>query len=103
MEKRIAHYPLTELQTQIQRIGQQAFTRTAVRGGLDMGLDIADMLAVIAGLTHSDLYKSMTTYNDHTIWQDVYHATVSAGGKTKTAYIKLTMRDNVPVVQFKEK
>ena len=30
------------------------------------------MLAVVMALTATDFYKSMTTYADHTIWQDVY-------------------------------
>lgn len=103
MEKKAAHYPLAELQAQIQRLGQLAFTRTALQGGADMGLEVGEMLAVIASLTRRHLYKSMTTLADHRVWQDVYHAEVEVEGELKTAYIKLTLRDNMPVVQFKEK
>jgi len=42
----------------------------------------------------------MTTYADHRIWQDVYHAATPA---RKDAYIKITLRDAAPVIQFKEK
>lgn len=42
----------------------------------------------------------MTTHADHKTWQDVYHADTPAG---KKAYIKITMRDEAPVIQFKEK
>ena len=42
----------------------------------------------------------MTTYADHTIWQDVYHAATPV---KSDADIKITMRANAPVVQFKEK
>ena len=58
------------------------------------------MLAVIAALTRRDFYKSMTSYADHHIWQDVYHAATPV---RKEAYIKITLRDAAPVIQFKEK
>jgi motility quorum-sensing regulator/GCU-specific mRNA interferase toxin len=54
-----------------------------------MGLTSSEMLAVIAGLTRRDFYKSMTSDADHRIWQDVYHAATPA---RKQAYIKVTMR-----------
>ncbi|WP_404831100.1 type II toxin-antitoxin system MqsR family toxin [Endozoicomonas euniceicola] len=44
------------------------------------------------------LYKSMTTYANHKIWQDVYRPT-SSGGEV---YLKLTVTDDVLVVSFKE-
>lgn len=72
-----------------------------------MGLTSADMLSVVAGLSSASLrrggnfFKAMTTYADHTIWQDVYHADTPIG---KVAYIKITERsDGAPVIQFKEK
>lgn len=65
-----------------------------------MGLTSREMLAVIASLTRREFYKSMTSYADHRIWQDVYHAPTPTG---KEAYIKLTMRDAAPVIQFKER
>jgi len=64
-----------------------------------MGVTTAEMLAVIASLARHDFYKSMTTYADHRIWQDVYHATTPAN---KDAYIKITSRGTAPIVQFKE-
>jgi motility quorum-sensing regulator/GCU-specific mRNA interferase toxin len=45
-------------------------------------------------------FKSMTTNNDHRVWQDVYYATCPNG---KTAYIKLTLQTGAVVIQFKEK
>ena len=65
-----------------------------------MGLTSAEMLAVIASLSRRDFYKSMTTFSDHRVWQDVYHAATSV---RKSAYIKITMRDATPVIQFKER
>lgn len=65
-----------------------------------MGLTLTEMLAVIACLTRRDFYKSMTAFADHRVWQDVYHATTPV---RKDAYIKITLRDSAPVIQFKEK
>jgi motility quorum-sensing regulator/GCU-specific mRNA interferase toxin len=59
-----------------------------------------DMLAVVAGLSRREFYKSMTTLADHRIWQDVYHADTPM---KKLVHIKLTLRDGAPVIQFKEK
>jgi motility quorum-sensing regulator/GCU-specific mRNA interferase toxin len=42
----------------------------------------------------------MTTYADHRVWQDVYDAATPV---RKNAYIKVTLRDAAPVIQFKEK
>ena len=49
-------------------------------------------------LTSKDFYKSMTTHNDHTVWQDVYRPTTDAG----EVYLKLTVMDDVLIVSFKE-
>jgi motility quorum-sensing regulator/GCU-specific mRNA interferase toxin len=84
----------------VGRLGAAAFTKAAPDGGREMGLTSDEMLAVIAALTRRDFYKSMTTYADHRIWQDVYHAATPVG---KQAHIKVTMRDVAPVIQFKEK
>jgi motility quorum-sensing regulator/GCU-specific mRNA interferase toxin len=64
-----------------------------------MGLTTAEMLAVIASLSRRDFRKSMTTYKDHRVWQDVYQAATPV---RKDAYIKVTLRDTAPVIQFKE-
>jgi len=37
-----------------------------------LGFGYSEMLAVVLALKPADFYKSMTTYADHTIWQDVY-------------------------------
>ena len=55
---------------------------------------------MIGSLTLRDFYKSMTTLADHRVWQDVYHSATPVG---KEAYIKITLRDSAPVIQFKEK
>jgi motility quorum-sensing regulator/GCU-specific mRNA interferase toxin len=48
----------------------------------------------------ASLPETMTTYADHRVWQDVYHAATPV---RKEAYIKITLRDAAPVIQFKER
>ena len=47
------------------------------------------------------LYKSMTTYSDHRVWQDVYVIKIYG----TESYIKVTYRPGggPPVISFKEK
>ena len=100
MEKRTPHYDLGRVQLEVARLGPAAFTKTALDGGRTMGLTTVEMLAVIASLSRREFYKSMTTYADHRVWQDVYHAATPA---RKDAYIKITLRGTAPVIQFKER
>ncbi|HUC61561.1 MAG TPA: type II toxin-antitoxin system MqsR family toxin [Alphaproteobacteria bacterium] len=100
MEKRRPHYDLARVQADVARLGAAAFTKTAMDGGRTMGLTTAEMLAVIASLSQRDFYKSMTSYADHRLWQDVYRSATPA---RKDAYIKISMRGAALVIQFKER
>jgi motility quorum-sensing regulator/GCU-specific mRNA interferase toxin len=100
VEKRSPHYDLARVQADVARLGAAAFSKTALDGGRAMGLTSAEMLTVMASLRRRDFYKSMTTYADHRVWQDVYHAATPV---RKEAYIKITLRDTVLVIQFKER
>jgi motility quorum-sensing regulator/GCU-specific mRNA interferase toxin len=99
VEKRTPHYDLVRVQADVVRLGAAAFTRSALDGGRTMGLTSTEMLWVIASLSRREFYKSMTTYADHRVWQDVYHAATPV---RRDAYIKITLRDAAPVIQFKE-
>jgi motility quorum-sensing regulator/GCU-specific mRNA interferase toxin len=101
MEKKRAHYSLSDIQHVVEVRGVNAFTATALTGAAALGLSHVQAVAVVLELKQKNLYKSMTTHRDHTIWQDVYHATLSTGF---VAYIKVTLRENGTVmIQFKEK
>ena len=49
-------------------------------------------------LTTADFYKSMTTFSDHHVWQDVYRPSTIFG----EIYLKLMVIDDVLIVSFKE-
>jgi motility quorum-sensing regulator/GCU-specific mRNA interferase toxin len=91
---------LALVQGEVARLGAAAFTKTVLDGGRLMGLTAAEMLAVIAALSRRNFYKAMTTFADHRVWQDVYHAPTPV---KRDAYIEIALRANAPVIPFKEK
>lgn len=96
MEKRRPHCRLAVVKALVEA-GKVRTTASAIAGAEALGLSRADVVGVVLGLTPADFYKSMTTYADHTIWQDVYHPRTPAGD----VYLKLTVLDDVLVVSFK--
>ncbi|THF50149.1 type II toxin-antitoxin system MqsR family toxin [Allorhizobium terrae] len=99
-EKKIAHYHLDNVFACIEADNVRA-TNSAYDGADDLGIETLDaMCAVIKKLTIKDFYKSMTTHNDRTIWQDVYRPFID---EQTQAYIKLTITNGLLIVSFKEK
>ena len=97
MEKSVPHCKLTIVKALVEA-GKVRATRSARLGATALGMELADMLAVVNALTTADFFKSMTTFDDHTIWQDVYRPRTHAGD----VYLKLTVIDDVLIVSFKE-
>ena len=97
MEKSIPHCKLSAVKALLET-GKSRVTRTARTGASTLGFDYPGMLAVVSALLPSDFYKSMTTYEDHTVWQDVYHPVTPLGD----VYLKLTVVDDLLIVSFKE-
>lgn len=80
MEKQTPHRPLAVVSTPCGtgKSAHHPFSRT---GATAMGMDYRDMLETVKALTPADFYKSMTTYADHKIWQDVYRPSTPVGGE----------------------
>jgi len=97
MEKRTPHCALSIIHKLVVA-GRVRTTQTARAGAVALGFSYSEMLAVVLALEPADFYKSMTTYADHTIWQDVYRPKTRAGD----VYLKLTVIDDVLIVSFKE-
>ena len=97
MEKRTPHYKLNIIKALIQE-GQITTTLSAKQGASALGLTYDGLLDIVRSLEPTDFYKSMTTYANHRIWQDVYRPRVDIAD----LYIKLTVSDKVVVVSFKE-
>jgi motility quorum-sensing regulator/GCU-specific mRNA interferase toxin len=71
MEKNTPHCKLSAVNALIEA-GRVNATASAFNGARELGInDLAGMCAVVMSLTPADFYKSITTYADHRIWQDV--------------------------------
>jgi motility quorum-sensing regulator/GCU-specific mRNA interferase toxin len=97
MEKRTPHCPLSRVKELIQE-GKVRATYSSRLTATALGFDLQGMIGVVSLLTMKDFYKSMTTYADHRVWQDVYHPITKSGA----VYLKLTVIDDVLIVSFKE-
>ncbi|NHV25170.1 type II toxin-antitoxin system MqsR family toxin [Burkholderia sp. D-99] len=98
MEKRRPHCKLPHVKALVES-GQVRFTTSAVFGARQLGFTEREALDVVMSLSDLDFHKSMTTYADHTIWQDVYRPLTVRGD----VYLKLTVIDDVLIVSFKER
>lgn len=100
MEKRSRTYDLEGIKLAFRTPATLRMTRTARRCIVELGLSLEDVVIIIQALTPQSFYKSMTTYADHTIWQDVYHAQY---GQIQL-YIKFMIdEDGHLIVSFKER
>ena len=97
MEKKTPHCKLHIVKALIGA-GKVRSTPSALIGGSALGFDFDGIVSVVMALVPADFYKSMTTYGDHTVWQDVYRRKTHAG----EVYLKLTVIDDVLIVSFKE-
>ncbi|KVT96025.1 toxin-antitoxin system, toxin component [Burkholderia ubonensis] len=97
MEKNTPHCKLSRVKALVET-GKVRLTASAVIGARQLGFTEKDAIGVVMSLTTVDFHKSMTTYADHTIWQDVYRRRTVRGD----VYLKLTVIDDVLIVAFKE-
>ena len=90
MEKRRAQYPLEDIKAQFSDPNYLSnITVSARNGARALRLSDEDIVQVIQHLMPQDLYKSMTSYHDHTLWQDVYLPTY----RSNRLYVKFTAGD----------
>jgi motility quorum-sensing regulator/GCU-specific mRNA interferase toxin len=79
-------YDLTAFKAAFGDVGKLNVTATAVRSAALLGFGRAEIVATIQTMQREHFYKSMTSYGDHRIWQDVYHVPSEAG----ELYVKFT-------------
>jgi motility quorum-sensing regulator/GCU-specific mRNA interferase toxin len=100
-EKRKPSYDLGAFRAAFSSAERLNATGSAIRGALSIGFDLNGIVDTIQTMRPSQFYKSMTSYADHRVWQDVYHVPSSAG----MLYVKFT-EDAVTaflLLSFKEK
>ena len=85
-EKRKPTYDLDAFRAACSSVERLQVTTTAVRTATALGFDRSDIVATIQTMQRSHFHKSMTSYADHRVWQDVYHVPSPAG----PLYVKFT-------------
>jgi motility quorum-sensing regulator/GCU-specific mRNA interferase toxin len=84
MEKRRPTYEIEAIKLAIGAIDKLAMTVSALRDASLLGFDRAAIVETIVRIERRMFVKSMTTFADPRVWQDVYH--VPARGLT--LYVK---------------
>lgn len=99
-EKRTSHYDLQELKQLIKKENTREITRTCIKTANELGFSKTEIVDAILSLNNSDFYKSMTTYGNPKIWQDVYRTCI----RELNLYIKIqkSFTDKCIVISFKE-
>ena len=101
MEKRRPTYDLEAIRTALGSVETLAITSSALRDAIGLGFDRAGIAETIAGIDRRMFYKSMTTFADHRLWQDVYH--VPARGMVLYVKFQADVITEFMVMSFKEK
>ena len=80
---------------------QYVIKQSALSGAAAMGFERSDILQAVDSMLPKHFYKSMTSYNNHRIWQDVYHVPY----KGYMVYVKFTQGviTEFDLLSFKEK
>lgn len=78
-----------------------AITTSALRDATALGFDRGGIAQAIDSIERGMFYKSMTTFADHRLWQDVYH--VPSQGLTLYIKFQADVITEFSVVSFKEK
>jgi motility quorum-sensing regulator/GCU-specific mRNA interferase toxin len=87
-EKRKPHYVLSAFKVLFRSEKTRQITQLAHKGATSEGyMTVEDIGEVIERLCSEHFYKSMTTFKDHKIWQDVYRF----HDDDKALYIKLQL------------
>ena len=78
-----------------------SITRKAYDTALDMGFHESDIRQIVGTMKDVHFYKSMTSYANHKIWQDVYHVPY----EDMIIYVKFTQNviSEFTLLSFKEK
>ncbi|WP_136526549.1 type II toxin-antitoxin system MqsR family toxin [Geomonas ferrireducens] len=100
-EKRKPSYDLDALKTAFSTVDRLALTGTALRTSAAIGFGRAEIVATIHSMQRGQFYKSMTSYSDARLWQDVYHVPSPLG----LLYVKFTadVVTEFLLLSFKEK
>jgi motility quorum-sensing regulator/GCU-specific mRNA interferase toxin len=100
-EKRKPTYDLEAFKAAFDSVEKLAVTGKALRSAAGLGFGRIEIVRTIQTIQRGHFYKSMTTYRNSQLWQDVYHVPSPVG----LLYVKFTS-DAVTeflLLSFKEK
>jgi motility quorum-sensing regulator/GCU-specific mRNA interferase toxin len=100
-EKRKPTYDLEAFKAACSTVERLNITEIAVVNAAALNFGKPEIVEIIQTMQKPHFYKSMTSYRNHRIWQDVYHVPSEAG----LLYVKFTA-DAVTefvLLSFKEK
>ena len=101
MEKRRPTYDLEAIKLALGSVDRLAMTTSALRDATALGFDRGGIVETIIGIERRMFFKSMTTFADHRVWQDVYH--VPARGLMLYIKFQADIITEFTVMSFKEK
>jgi motility quorum-sensing regulator/GCU-specific mRNA interferase toxin len=101
MEKKRPTYDLEAVKAVLGSIETLALTSSALRDASALGFDRNGIAATIQSMDRRMFYKSMTTFADHRLWQDVYH--VPAEGMVLYIKFQADVVTEFTLMSFKEK
>ena len=100
-EKRNPTYDLEAFKAVFGSVDQLAMTSSVLRDATALGFDRTGVVETIGGIERRMFYKSMTTFADHRVWQDVYH--VPATDLLLYVKFQADVVTEFTVMSFKEK
>jgi motility quorum-sensing regulator / GCU-specific mRNA interferase toxin len=100
MEKRKPHYLLRDVKLAFADPAKLNRSFASKQGADDLEMDDQAVIATIQALTITNFDKSMTSYANPRVWQDVYRPKI---GKTEL-YVKFTIdgKNALYLISFKE-
>lgn len=101
MEKKRPTYDLAAIRSVFSSPAALAITVSAFRDAISAGFDRAGIVDVVQSMDRTMFVKSMTTFADHRVWQDVYH--VPAGRLTLYVKFQADVVTEFRVMAFKER
>lgn len=101
VEKRRPAYDLATIKEAFSSADRLKATSTALRTAAGLGFGRREIVETIRSMERRHFVKSMTSYADHRVWQDVYNVPSQAG----MLYIKFTedAMTEFLLLSFKEK
>lgn len=101
-EKKAPTHDLAAIKVKFSKVGDLAVTGTAIKDAAALGFGRQEIVDTIQKMEKSHFVKSMTSYADHRVWQDVYNV---PHDEDLTLYVKFTsdVVTEFKLLSFKEK